>query len=599
MENKEKLRSEIDNKYKWDLTRIFTNEKEARKAIDEVKGIQKELLTYKGKIMKSSDNLYNFLKLYDKASVKLEELIVYFIYGTYEMDTTDEGNQKNKDMIDRVVNDFYADMSFIDNEIIKGDYEKLLACDERLLEYKFYLEDLSRNKMHLLTDKEEQLLSSLKKVMDFGYTTYTNMMYTDVDYGKFKDKNGNTIYVNNGNYSKLLTNGDRSIRKKAYEQKYGYYKAFSNTISSSILQSIKESQVLSNIRGFKNSLEQSLFDDNISKKVYDNLIDSVSNNTAYLKRYYEIKNDLLGYKKIYFYDLEMMPKLGIKNSVSYVEAIAKIKDALEILGKDYIDNLDKYLNMNLIDVYSNKGKRNGGYEICLYSKGPFISYNFNGTYKDMLGLAHEIGHAMHSHYSITNQPCRYADYGLLLAEVASLTNEVIVLDYLIEHAKTKNEKIFYLMKQIEEIDHYLFNVVIEVEHEKKLHDAYENNIQMSTNEIMNNYKILKEKYYQSEKLIVTDEVMYSWMRHYQYHVPFYFYKYAIDMIASLVIGKRIIDKEDGFKNKYIKFLSSGKSNYPMELFKELGIDLEDKKIYIEAIEYFNSRVKLLEELLNE
>ena len=599
MENKEKLRSEIDDKYKWDLTRIFASDQEALKTIDEVKGMQKKLLTYKGKIMESSDNLYNFLKLYDKVSIKLEELMVYFIYGKYEMDTTDEDNQKNKTMIDRTANDFYADTSFIDNEIIKEDYKKLVYGDERLLEYKFYLEDLSRNKDHLLSEKEEQLLSTLKKTMDFGYTTYTNMMYVDVDYGKFKDKNGRNIYVNNSNYSKLLNDNDRDIRKKAYKQKYGYYKSFSNTISGAILQSIKESQVISNVRGFKNSLEQSLFNDNISKKVYDNLIDSVSNNTKYLKKYYDIKRELLGYKKLYFYDLEIMPELGIKNSISYSNAIVKIKAALKVLGEDYIINLDNYLKKNLIDVYSNKGKRNGGYEIRLYSKGPFISYNFDESYKDMFGLAHEIGHAMHSHYSSKNQPYKYSDYGLLLAEVASLTNEVIVIDYLIKKAKTKEEKIFYLMKQIEEIDHYLFNVVIEVEQEKKLHDAYENNIQMSTKEIMKNYKDLKIKYYQSKNVIVSDEDMYSWMRHYQYHVPFYFYKYAIDMIAALVIGKRIIDKEVGFKDKYIRFLSSGRSNYPMELFKELGIDFENKKIYMEAIEYFNSRVMLLEELLNE
>lgn len=596
---KEKLRSEIDDKYKWDLTRIFKDDNEAFNNIEKLKKLQSELLNYKGKIAKSSDHLYKFLKLYDEASIILNDLVVYFIYGKYQMNSIDSVNQKNKVLIDNLVNDFYEDMSFIDNEIINSDYKELLNQDNRLLEYDFYLNNLSRFKSHILNESEEKLLASLQKVMGCGYEIYNSIMYTDVYYGKIKDKNGKVVEVNNSNYSKLLCSSDRSLRKKTYQKKYKYYQSFSNTITNSILQSIKESEITSKIRGFKNALDQDLFNDNVSLNVYHNLIDSVSNNTLYLKKYYDIKRKLLGYKNLYFYDFSVMPNLEIKNNINYDEAISQIKAALSILGEDYSFRLNEYLNHNLIDVYPNKGKNNGGYEIGLYHKGPFISYNFTDSYIDMFGLAHEIGHAMHSHYSMEKQPYIYFNYKLFTAEVASLTNEVILLEYLIKKSKNKKEKIFYLMKQIEEIDHYLFNVVIEVEQEKLLHEAQVNNNALSTDEIMDNYKKLKIKYYQSQNVKVTDDDKYAWMRHFQYHVSYYFYKYAVDMIIALVIGKRIINNEDNFRNKYIEFLSSGSSKYPTELFKDLGIDIEDISIYNEAIEYFNSRVVLLEQLLHE
>lgn len=599
MTKAEKLRSEIDDKYKWDLSRIFIDDQEATNAIERIKQIQSELLSYKGKIMRSGDNLYSFLKLYDNAMMLLEEVEVYFIYGMYKMDSTNSKNQKNRGLVENLVNCFYNSISFVNNEIINGDYNKLIKENKCLIEYQFYLENITRYKPYILSEKEENLLSHMNKIMSAGVRTYDNMLYTDANYGKIKDDTGKYVYLNNSNYSKLMYSDNRLVRKRAYKKRHEYYKEFRNTLVNSILQSVREHQVVSKIRGYESMLQAELFNDNIPEKVYFQLIKSVSNNTESLKKYYDIKRQLLGYDRLYMYDFNVMPQLGINNHIDYKEAIKLIKQSLMVYGFDYSNTLSRYLDMNLIDVYPNKGKNNGGYQIGLYRKGPFISYNYDGSFSNMFGLVHEIGHAMHSHYSSKNQPYSTSGYGYFLAEVASLTNEVLLMDFLVNRAETKNQKIFYLMKQIEEIDHYLFNVLAEVEQEKVLYDSIENSQPMSVDEICNSAMKIKEKYYKSKYVIVTEESKYSWMKHNQYHVPYYFYKYAIDMIVALIIGKRIINNEKGFKDKYINFLCSGSSNYPIELFKKLDIDLTDNSIYKEAIDYFESRVNLLQDLINE
>lgn len=594
-----KERSEIDSKYKWELTDFYQDDNSFYVECENAKKTLDDLENFKGKIAKTGKALYEFLQEKDKVESVIEQLYVYGYYFRYHPDTTDSNGQLTKNKAEEIYNYYLKKTSFVENELLQADLKSLIEEYPKNQEYEYYLNQLLKRKEHTLSDAEELILAEMSNISNTGRDIYDCIMYADVDFGEIVDGTGEIIKVTTANYSQLMRSKDRELRKRAFESKHKYYDKLKNTISSTYKATVKEVLFISKIRKYSSPLAMNLFINELTEKVYNNLLESIEGKTDILKRFLEIKRTLLNLDELHMYDLAVTPELDVNDKIEYDDAINHIISALSIINDEYKNQVVKFLDNKMIDVFPNKGKYSGGYQVSTYQKMPRILYNYTNTFPNFYGVAHEIGHAMHTHFANENQPYIYSNYNLVLAETASLTNEVILTDYLLKNAKTKDEKIFYLINHLEQINNYFFSVILNAEHEKYFYDNEIRGNSLSLEDMSQAYYDLYIKYYGGNKIVIDDFKKYSWMQYSHYHSPYYFYKYALGMSAALVIGNNINNKNVEFTDKYIKFLSSGGSKPTIELFKELGVDIESKETFNSVINYFKEKVELLEELVNE
>jgi Oligoendopeptidase F len=594
-----KDRNEIDSKHKWNLDDYYTSDAEYFSDCDKAKKALDKLEKYKGKITNNGKNLYKFLVEKDKVENWIEQIYVYGYYYRYHPDTTDNDGQTAKSKAEELYNYYLKKTSFVENELLSADLKELVKDYSKNELYEYYLNKLLRNKEHTLSDAEEMILAKMSNAMGVGRDIYECIMYSDVDFGEIKDEEGETIQVTSANYSQLMRSKNRDLRKRAFESKHNYYKNFKNTISATYKATVKEALFVSDVRKFSSALEMNLFNNELSDKVYSNLLNSIKGNTDILKKFLDIKRRLLNLDELHMYDLAVTPELEVNDKIEYNDAIKFILSAISVISDDYKNKVIEYLDKNMIDIFPNKGKYTGGYQVGTYKKMPRILYNYTNTFSNLYGVAHEIGHAMHTYYANDNQPYIYSNYNIVAAETASLTNEVILTDYLLKSAKTKDEKVFYLLKHLEQIDNYYFSVILNAEHEKAFYENEIKEMPLSLDNMSQVYYDLYNEYYGGNKVITDDLKRYGWMHYGHYHNPYYFYKYALGMSAALVIGNNINNNKEGFTDKYISFLSNGASKSTLELFKELGVDLESKETFNSVIKYFREKVELLEELIKE
>ena len=593
---KEKLRSEIKDCYKWDLKDVFNNGKDFGKACKEAQNLIKKVKTYKGKLTENSVTLLEFLELQVKIEILLEKIYAYGNYYCIDIDTRSSEGQKTRDKAIKVYIEYIDAASFVEPELLSKDITKLIKENPKLKLYERHLNDIIRFKPYILSLKEEELLAKLEDITGSGYNIYKNLINADANFGKIKDENNNSVELTAGNYLYYIQSKNRNVRKNAYNKRNGFYKKFYNTLASTYKDTVKENICTSKIRNYKDPLERDAFGINISRSVFETLIRVVGNGTTDLKRFYNLKRKLLNLQTLHKYDFLASPELNFKDTISYDDAISKIKKALEIFGEEYTTVLNKFLNNNMIDVYPSKGKATGGYQVDTYKDTPKILYNYQETYTDLYGVAHEIGHAMHSYHS-HKQPYIYSNYNLLTAETASLTNEIVVTNYLLKNAKTKDEKIYILIKHLDQLDNYLYATVVNATHEHTMYEKELKGESISNEDVCEIHYDLKKKYYEDTNIIIDEVEKYSFMRYPHYHRSYYFYKYSVSLCAAIIIGNNI-ETSKKYKEKYISFLSSGCSLEVEDLYKLVDIDLTDEKTYLNAINYFKEKVDELETLIN-
>ena len=589
-------RDKIESKYKWDLTKIVKDEKEYQYMVDKVKELTSNIVDMKGTILSSKENFKKYLELSNEMNLNLEKLYIYS-YLLYYSDTTNTLYKEKSLIAEKLNEDVSNKLSFVDTEILSKTYEEVLELlnEEDTKEYKFYFEKMFRYKNMTLTEKEEKIITEALSTFGTGDSVYSEIDNTDV---KFDSVNidGEKVELTHSNFIKFLHNKDQKVREEVFKKYYQYYIDRKNTIAACYKGQIKENFFISNIRKFETPLEYSLYKDNIDKELYLNLINVCHDKKYLMYDYMKVRKDILGLDEMHMYDLYVDLVDEKETNIDLDECKSMIVNALRPLGEEYINDLKKAFNESWIDYYPNDGKRSGAYEWNTYRVDPYVSVNYENTFDSVNTLTHELGHAMHSYYSDKNNSYLYNAYPIFLAEIASTVNEVLLSEYMISNAKTKEEKILYISKFLNKVRTTIFRQTKFAEFEMIMHNKYKENIPLTEQEFSKTYYDLNKLYYGND-IICDEEISLEWERIPHFYTSFYVYKYATGLCAALIIANNILENKPNAREDYMKFLSSGCSDYPLNILKNCGIDITNKEVLNNAFNIFENRLNELKELI--
>ena len=599
MAKEEKLRREIKDEYKWDLSKIYKDEKEWQNDFDDAKEEVLKVTSYKNSFLSNGKKLYEYFK-YDEVVLRKLEKIYYYAHLNYDADTL---NEKYKIMTNKVSDLFtkYNELSsFVVPEILKLDEKKLASFyeDEKKLEdYRFSIENIYRFKNHTLDEEKEKMLSNLSKCLSNPEETYEALTDSDFEYDYITDENGNKVKFNESNYSLFIKSKDRDVRKKAFEMLHNKYKKYIRTITSTYKGEVETNVVLAKIRNYDSAISASLYSDNVSQDIYNNLIKVVNDNMDVLYKYYDLKKEILSLDRLHMYDTYVEIINNVSKKYTFDEAKEIVIDALSVLGDKYIKNLKKAFDEKWIDIYHSKGKRSGAYSSGNFDVNPYVLLNFEGTLDDVSTLAHELGHSMHTYLSCKNNPYQYSSYEIFVAEVASTVNELLLANYMLKSSKNKEEKLAIINHILDLYKATLYRQTMFAEFEKETHKLREKGEVLTSDLLSNMYYDLVKKYFGSN-VLCDDLIRYEWARIPHFYYNFYVYKYATGISAASYIVDGILNNREGALENYINFLKTGGSMYPLDELKIAGVDLNSKSVVLSAIKTFERYLKEFKEIYN-
>lgn len=599
MAKEEKLRCEIEDKYKWDLTKIYKDEKEWQKDFDEVKEEILKVTSYKDSFLSNGKRLYEYLKYDEEVSRKLEK-IYYYAHLNYDANTLDEKYKVMKNKVSDLFTKYNELSSFVVPEILKLDEEKLNTFykdEERLEDYRFSIENIYRFKNHTLDEEKEKMLSNLSKCLSNPEETYEALTDSDFEYDYITDEKGNKVKFNESNYSLFIKSKDRSVRKKAFEMLHNKYKKYIRTITSTYKGEVENNVVLAKIRNYDSAISASLYSDNVPVDIYNNLIKVVNDNMNVLYDYYDLKKKILSLDRLHMYDtyVEIINKIDKK--YSFDEAKEIVIDALSVLGDKYVKNLKKAFDEKWIDIYHSKGKRSGAYSSGNFDVNPYVLLNFEGTLNDVSTLAHELGHSMHTYLSCKNNPYQYSSYEIFVAEVASTVNELLLANYMLKNSKNKDEKLAIINHILDLFKATLYRQTMFAEFEKETHKLREKGEVLTSDLLSNTYYNLVKKYF-GPNVLCDELIRYEWARIPHFYYNFYVYKYATGISAASYIVDGILNNKEGALENYINFLKTGGSMYPLDELKIAGVNLNSKSVILSAIKTFEKYLKEFKDIYN-
>lgn len=595
-----KERNEIEEKYKWDLTIVYANEEAWEKDFVFLMNKVNNFSSYKGSLSKDSDGLLTVIRAKEEINRLFEKLASYAMRKSDE-DTRIGSNTKLKSKIFSLASDFSEQSSFFEPELLQLGYDqikKYINENRELRLYEHYLENIMRFKDHTLSLEEEKIIASASEVLSSSSKIFTVMNNADLKFGNIQDEEGNEIELSKGNYGKYIASHNRNVRKNAFDVMYKGYKDFKNTFAEILIGDIKANYFLSKNKRFKNPLEMSLFHNNIDSYIYDNVINIVHNNLDKMHKYLKMKKGVLGIDEFHMYDfyVDLIKEYDVE--YKYEDAVELIFKALEPLGEDYISKARKAFDERWIDVFENKGKLSGAYSSFGYDTPPYILLNYNGKFKSVSTIIHELGHSMHSYYSALKQPYIYHEYAIFLAEIASNVNEMLLNMYMFKNAKKKEEKLSLINDFLENVKGSIYRQVMFAEFEKIIYEYEERKDPLTEEKLSELYYELNRKYYGND-LIHDDDIRYEWMRIPHFYYQFYVYQYATGLTAAFFIAKDLFEGKEGAREKYIEFLSGGSSKYPLDLLKQMGIDMTSEEPMNRILEYFDEQIDEFTKIIKE
>lgn len=588
-------RTEITKEYKWNLTDIFQNDEDWEKAFktvsDKISGYEK----FEGTLADSSDNLLSCFKFDEEINITLDQLHLYAMLSK-DSDMRVGKYHSMDDRIKTLYSQVGAASSFIHPELLKMSDEKLLGMIESnnaLKNYKQSIDDLLRSKKHTLSNSEEKILALASELTQTPYNTFSILTNSDIKLPFVKDENGEMTELSHGRYYSAMYSKDRGYRDRVFEAYLGSYKSYINTFAVLFNGNLKTNIFNARARNFNTALEAALHQNNIPVSVYHNLIDSASRNLQPMHRWAGMKKKLLGVEKLCPYDVYVTVfNSHSERKYTYEEGVEIVLNSLKVMGNDYIDSLQKAFDNRWIDVFETKAKRSGAYSSgTTFGVHPYVLLNWTDLLNDVFTLTHEMGHNMHSYYTGQHQPYPYANYSIFLAEVASTFNESLLLDYLLEFSKSKEEKLFLLEKYLNNLTATFYRQVMFAEFEMIVYDRTEKGESLTADVLNDLYKKIYQKYWGPE-MFVPEEEQYTWARIPHFYYNFYVYQYATGFAASEILAKKV--KTDGVTavDGYLNFLKAGSSDYPINILKSAGVDMNSP----EPVQAISNRMN---QVLNE
>ncbi len=614
--NSKKLRerSEIDQKFKWNIEAMYPNEADWDTDIAQCIADAEAFGKFSGHLGNSAAVLLDAFKTKDNIWQKLERA---FVYARMRKDE-DNRVSKYQAMCDRAnvaIAKVSAAMSFFTPELLEIPESRLLDFideEDGLKIYEFLIKDTLRMKAHVLSKPEENILAQMSEITGAADDIFTMLNNADMKFGEIEDENGDMVELTQGNYINFMESPSREVRKAAFDAKYQSYIDLINTIATAYSYNTKTDVVTARIRKYPSSLEAALSGDNIPKSVYTSLIKAVHDGLPAMYKYMDIRKKLLGVDELHMYDV-YVPLIEIEEKpVSFDEALDIMRDGLSVLGDEYIERAMNGVKEGWIDVYENKGKTSGAYSFGSYDSFPYVLLNFSGKLKDVFTLVHEMGHSMHSSYTREAQPFIYGSHSIFTAEVASTVNEALLMKHLIkvsdeqikaspagskEHEAALNMKKYLLNMHIEEFRTTLFRQTMFAEFEMLTHGAVENGEVLTAEWLCEKYGELNKLYF-GDSVISDNAISYEWARIPHFYRAFYVYKYATGYSAASAISDLIIKGasdnpcENEARDNYKKFLTTGESDHPIELLKIAGVDMGTEIPVLSAMKTF---AKLVDE----
>ena len=571
MSERIKERNEIEEKYKWDLSTLFESDEAWEASYNEIDEEIKALARFEGEL-DNADTLYEAFLESEKVSIKIENLIGYANLRHSE-DTRDEkGNNMSLMAYSKAV-EYMSITAYMTPEILSRNDEVLKSFieNEKLKDYKFYLEDLLRQKAHTLSTNEEYIIAAMGEALATPWQASEALMDADMKFEDAVDSEGKKYALSNNNFVFLENSKDRVLRESAFRNFYETYKNHNYTLASTFNGAIKKATAEAKVRKYTSSRNMEMDSDNIPEFVYDNLIETIHKHINLMHRYASLRKRLLEVDELHYYDVYTPLVQDINRLFTYEEAQEIILKALEPMGEEYLNTVKSAFESRWIDVYPNMGKSSGAYSAGTYESNPYILCNFTGTLDTVSTLAHEMGHSMHSYYTRKTQPYHYSNYTMFVAEVASTVNENLLIEYLLKNESDPKIRLSLLNQYMEGFKGTVYRQTMFCEFEKEAHAMSERGEPITAEALNSKYYDLV-KYYFGDDLVMDDEIQYEWSRIPHFYNPFYVYVYATGYSSAVALSQKILNEGDEAVKKYIEFLSMGNSRYPLDELMHAGVD---------------------------
>lgn len=584
-------RSEISDEYKWSVKDLYSSDELWNNDYEKALKSTQEKSSFEGCVMDSADTLADALSESEKDDYITERLYVYAFMRYYE-DTSDGTYQQMSGKAQMLAVKMSEKYSFLVPEIMAADDDKVARFldSDKIKPYRHLLCDMLAKKEHTCSQKEEKLLAMASQMADSPSDIFSKFNNADVKFGKVHDEHGDEKELTSAGFSVFMESRDRNVRKEAFYALYRQYKSYINTLAASYYGNVKQAVFFANARNYESTLQMYLSGSFIPESVYTNLIDTVNNNLDKMHDYVSLRKKTLGVDELHFYDIYAPLTSDYTVKVSYENAKETVLDALKILGDDYVSQVKKGYESGWVDVYENDGKRSGAFSWGAYGTHPYIFLNYTETLNDIFTLIHETGHAMHTYYSNETQPYTYAGYKIFVAEVASTCNEVILIDYLLKHSRSDEEKKYLYGHYLEQFKGTLFRQTMFAEFEMITHRMAQDGEVLNAESLCGTYKKLNEKYF-GKDMVIDEEIAYEWARIPHFYTPFYVYQYATGFSAAVAVATKIINGDKEVLHGYREFLKGGSSMHPIELLSLCKIDMSKPDVIQDALNVFGSLIE--------
>jgi oligoendopeptidase F len=593
-------RSEIKVEDTWKLEDIFASDDAWEKEFEEVKALIPKMEKFKGKLGESAQTLYDALQEQDELTMRVSKLYTY-AHMRYDQDTTNSFYQGLNDRIKTLYTQIASALSYVTPEILSIEESKIkhyMAEHKELKLYAHALDEITRERPHILSESEEALLAQASEVLGSSSNTFGMLNNADLEFPSIKDENGEEVEITHGRYIRFLESSDRRVREEAFKAVYETYGKFKNTFASTLSGTVKKDNFSARVRHYNSARHSALSTNNIPEEVYDNLVKTVNDNLHLLHRYIDLRKKVLGIEELHMYDLYTPLVKDVKMEVTYEEAKDYILKGLKPLGEDYLNVLKEGFENRWVDVHENKGKRSGAYSSGTYGTNPYILMNWQDNVNNLFTLAHEFGHSVHSYYTRKTQPYPYGDYSIFVAEVASTCNEALLNDYLLKTIDDEKQRLYLLNHYLEGFRGTVFRQTMFAEFEHDVHVRAQNGEPLTPELLTKLYYDLNKKYF-GDNLVIDEEIGLEWARIPHFYYNYYVYQYATGFSAAAALSKQILEEGNAAVERYVGFLKSGSSDYPIEVLKKAGVDMTTSQPIEEALAVFEEKLTEMERLLNQ
>ena len=592
-------REDVPQHLTWDLTTIFADDASWDAEFKEVEGYVEKAADYKGKVAESAESLYEVLQFNDELWQRFNKLYVY-AHLKHDQDTTNSTYQALDGRIKSLGAKLGAALSYVTPEILALEEAVItdyLAQYEPLRLYEQSLKELNLSRPHVLTAEKEELLAQLSEVRGASGQTFSALNNADLQFPTIKDENGEDVQITHGNYIKFLESDNREVREAAFKAVYSVYGQFKNTFASTLSGNVKAQNANAKIRQYESARHAAMSNNFIPEKVYDQLISTVHDYLPLLHRYVALRKQVLGLEELHMYDLFTPLVKEVKMEVTYDEAKKMMVDSFAPLGEEYQQTVQHGLDNGWVDVLENKGKRSGAYSSGTFGTNPYVLMNWQDNINNAFTLAHEFGHSMHSYYTRQTQPFPYANYSIFVAEVASTCNEELLFEHLLNTLEDPQQKIYLLNHWLDGFRGTVFRQTMFAEFEHIVHEMDRNGEALTADKLTEIYYDLNKQYF-GEAMTVDEEIGLEWARIPHFYYNYYVYQYATGQSAATALSKQILEEGQPAVERYInKFLKAGCSDFPIEVLRAAGVDMESPQPIAEACQVFEQKLNELEKLL--